>query len=84
MSTVADKTLPTRDPERFDLNGNMPDEERLQRAMDVFANEVNRTTATYLESCMHCGICAEACHYYIQTEDPKYTPVWKLEASEAR
>ena len=80
MSATADDAVFKRDPQRFDLNGNLPDEERLQRAMDVFAKEVNRTTATYLESCMHCGICAEACHYYIQTEDPKYTPVWKLEA----
>ena len=47
--------------------------------MENFAKDINRTTATYLESCMHCGVCAEACQYYVQTEDPKYTPVWKLE-----
>ena len=64
---------------RFDLQGDMSDEERVEKAMENFAKDINRTTATYMESCMHCGVCAEACHYYIQTEDPKYTPVWKLE-----
>jgi len=64
---------------RFDLQGDMSDDQRVARAMETFAKDINRTTATYLESCMHCGVCAEACQYYVQTEDPKYTPIWKLE-----
>ena len=64
---------------RFDLQGDMSDEERVAKAMENFAKDINRTTATYMESCMHCGVCAEACHYYNQTKDPKYTPIWKLE-----
>ena len=64
---------------RHDVQGHMSDEERLASAMTTFAKNVNRTSATWLESCMHCGVCAEACQYYLQTEDPKYTPVWKLE-----
>jgi Fe-S oxidoreductase len=36
-------------------------------------------SAFRLESCIHCGICADACHYYIATEDPQYTPIWKVE-----
>ena len=32
-----------------------------------------------MESCIHCGHCAEACHFYVTSEDPKYTPIWKLE-----
>jgi len=64
----------------FDAYGDMPDAERLAKAKHAFARNVNRTTATYMESCIHCGICAEACHYYRQTQDPKFTPIWKLEA----
>jgi Fe-S oxidoreductase len=64
---------------RYDLIGEMSDDERVAAAMENFAKDINRTTATYLESCMHCGVCAEACQYYTQTKDPKYTPVWKLE-----
>ncbi len=64
---------------RHDIQGDMSNEERLENAMVDFVKNVNRTSATWLEACMHCGVCAEACQYYLQTEDPKYTPVWKLE-----
>ncbi len=64
---------------RHDVQGDMSNEERLDNAMADFVKNVNRTSATWLEACMHCGVCAEACQYYLQTEDPKYTPVWKLE-----
>ena len=64
---------------RFDLQGDVSDDERKRLAMLNFAKDINRTSATYLEACVHCGKCAEACHYYVQTEDPKYTPIWKLE-----
>jgi Fe-S oxidoreductase len=64
---------------RFDLQGDVADDERVRRAMVNFAKDINRTTATYMEACVHCGQCAEACHYYVQTGDPKYTPIWKLE-----
>jgi Fe-S oxidoreductase len=32
-----------------------------------------------MESCIHCGQCAQACHFYVASGDPKYTPIWKLE-----
>jgi Fe-S oxidoreductase len=51
----------------------------MQGAMKGFASEVGALSAFRLESCIHCGICAEACHFYIATEDPQYTPIWKVE-----
>jgi Fe-S oxidoreductase len=48
-------------------------------AMQGFAQEIGALSAFRLESCIHCGICAEACHFYIATEDPQYTPIWKVE-----
>jgi Fe-S oxidoreductase len=48
-------------------------------AMKGFAQEIGALSAFRLESCIHCGICADACHYYIATEDPQYTPIWKVE-----
>ena len=70
----------SRAPEpRFDLQGDIAEGERLRHAMASFARDFNRTTSTYLEACLHCGQCAEACHYYVRTGEPKYTPIWKLE-----
>jgi Fe-S oxidoreductase len=57
----------------------MSDAERVQKAMANFSKDFGTTAAAYLDACIHCGMCAEACHYYVATGDPKYTPVWKLE-----
>jgi Fe-S oxidoreductase len=64
---------------RYDKQGERTDEDRLKSAMAGFAKDFGRTAAIYLESCIHCGNCAEACHFYVQTGDPKYTPIWKIE-----
>jgi Fe-S oxidoreductase len=63
----------------FDKQGELKDAERVALAMEHFAKDFSTTTATYLESCIHCGVCAEACHYYVSTGNPEYTPIWKLE-----
>jgi Fe-S oxidoreductase len=63
---------------RFDKQGDAPDAERVRRAMQAFARDMTRTNATYLESCIRCGHCAEACHFYVTSHDPKFTPIWKL------
>lgn len=54
-------------------------DERVAGAMRGFAREITAMSAFRLESCIHCGMCAEACHFYLTTEDPKYTPIWKVE-----
>ena len=64
---------------RYDTQGEMPDAQRVHTAMVNFVKDFGATAATYMESCVHCGQCAEACHFYVQTGDPKYTPIWKLE-----
>ena len=64
---------------RCDKQGERSDDERLAAAMAGFAKDFGRTAALYLETCIHCGNCAEACHFYLSTRDPKYTPIWKLE-----
>jgi Fe-S oxidoreductase len=65
--------------ERYDVQGDTPDDARVHAAMVHFVKDFGATAATYMESCIHCGQCAEACHFYVQTGDPRYTPIWKLE-----
>lgn len=64
---------------RSDRQGELSGAERVDRAMQSFMKDFSATTATYMESCIHCGHCADACHFYKVTGDPKYTPIWKLE-----
>ncbi len=63
----------------FDKQDGQSDEARVEAAMRSFVSEFGVTTALHLESCVRCGLCAEACHFYVTTGDAKYTPVYKLE-----
>ncbi len=58
---------------------NLGERERVAGAMRGFAREIGALSALRLEACVHCGMCADACHFYIATEDPQYTPVLKVE-----
>ena len=51
----------------------------VDRAMRRFAEGYDSLTALRLESCIHCGMCADACHYYLATDNPDYTPILKAE-----
>lgn len=74
------KRLSVRKPEeRYDTQGDMTDEERITKAMQNFAKDFNYVSATYMEACIHCGACAEACPFYQASGDPRHTPIWKIE-----
>lgn len=55
------------------------DDERVARAKAVMRRKTDRALALDLESCVNCGYCSEACHFYQGTQDPKYTPTRKLD-----
>ncbi len=63
----------------FDQQGTQADEARVDAAMRSFVREFGVTAALHMESCVRCGMCAEACHFYVATGEPKYTPAYKLE-----
>ncbi len=52
---------------------------RTQEGMNTFVKETGGWVASQLEACTRCGLCAEACHFYIASGNPEYAPVWKLE-----
>ena len=51
----------------------------LEKGVRVFKEVIDAPIASYFNSCVHCGLCAEACLFYTETGDPKYTPIHKLE-----
>lgn len=57
----------------------LTDDERVARAKAVMRRKTDRALALDLESCVNCGYCSEACHFYQGTQDPKYTPTRKLD-----
>ena len=64
---------------RHDKQGDMSDEKRVSMAMHHFVKNFNTQTASYLDGCLHCGMCADACHFHVRTGDARYTPIWKIE-----
>jgi Fe-S oxidoreductase len=51
----------------------------LDKGISVLKEMIDAPIASYFSSCVHCGLCAEACLFYTETGDPKYTPIHKLE-----
>ena len=51
----------------------------LERGVKAMMEQIDAPIASYFNSCVHCGLCAEACLFYTETGDPKYTPIHKVE-----
>ena len=51
----------------------------LERGVRTLLEQIDAPTATFFTSCVHCGLCADACLFYTETQDPRYTPIYKLE-----
>lgn len=60
------------------INSYNSTERNVEKGVSVLKSQIDRRVASYFASCVHCGICAEACLFYTETEDPRYTPIYKL------
>ncbi len=46
---------------------------------DLLQGRLNRNLEVYFQTCQRCGGCADTCHYYRATGDPKMIPAYKIE-----
>ncbi|MCP4693770.1 MAG: (Fe-S)-binding protein [Desulfobacterales bacterium] len=55
-------------------------EEKIAEVINrVVKNETGARLKTYVDTCVHCGLCADACHYYLSHDnDPRYAPAAKV------
>lgn len=51
----------------------------LQQGIEVLKEQIDAPIASFFNSCVRCGMCADACLFFVETGDPKYTPIHKLE-----
>jgi Fe-S oxidoreductase len=49
------------------------------RGINAMIEQIDAPMASFFNSCVHCGMCAEACLFYTETGDPQYTPIHKLD-----
>jgi Fe-S oxidoreductase len=55
-------------------------EDHIEKVINkVLETETGARLKIYVETCVHCGLCSEACHYYLSHDnDPKFSPVGKV------
>ena len=51
----------------------------LERGVETLKAQVDARVEAYFSSCTSCGVCAEACLFYLESGDPRYTPIYKTE-----
>ncbi|MCE1164272.1 MAG: (Fe-S)-binding protein [Bacteroidetes bacterium] len=54
-------------------------EDKKQKGLKVFSGQEDSKLITHLNSCVHCGLCAESCMYYLVTKDERYIPAKKVD-----
>ncbi len=54
-------------------------EKSLERGLEVMRGQIDAKVSSFFSSCVHCGLCAEACLFYTETGNARYTPIHKLE-----
>jgi len=53
--------------------------ETQQPGLQALRTKIDTKVKSFFSSCVHCGICAESCLFYTETQDPRYTPIYKAE-----
>ena len=51
----------------------------MNKGLNALREQMDAPIGTFFSSCVHCGMCAEACLFYTETGKPEYTPIYKLE-----
>jgi len=72
---MSEKAL-TNDPLEKKIKQLKPED--LKKALQVFREKLNQEYAVQLNSCVHCGLCADSCHYYLTHKDVQSLPAYKL------
>ena len=50
-------------------------QDQIQKGLEVLKAEKDGKLITHLNSCVHCGLCAESCVYYNASPEAKFIPV---------
>lgn len=57
-----------------------PKANNVKKLMERLGQKVNRSIASSLLACVHCGLCADSCHYALaRPDDPTMTPAYKAD-----
>ena len=54
-------------------------DDKKNKAIRILSEPKDSKLVTHLNSCVHCGLCAESCIYYLATKDERFIPARKVE-----
>ncbi len=57
----------------------MADNTAVSKALQVLERQLNRPLMAALQVCARCGVCAEACHYYVADGELEHVPAYRAE-----
>ncbi len=52
-------------------------EKDIETMLATLAEKVDAELAAQMQTCVHCGLCAESCHYFLATGEAKAIPAYK-------
>ncbi len=54
--------------------------DRIEQVINrVINHETSARLKAYMQTCVHCGLCSDACHFYLSHDkDPRFSPVGKV------
>ncbi|MCD4737111.1 MAG: (Fe-S)-binding protein [Bacteroidales bacterium] len=56
-----------------------PTKDKIRKGLEVLTADKNGKLLTHLNSCVHCGLCADSCVYYNIEPDVKFIPATKVD-----
>jgi Fe-S oxidoreductase len=54
-------------------------DDRIKKGLSVFGKRMDGKLFSHLNSCVHCGLCAESCIYYLAEPKGKFIPAVKVD-----
>ena len=53
--------------------------EQIDKALKILRMPEDSKLVTHLNACVHCGLCATSCVYFLTMKEDKYVPARKVE-----
>ena len=80
MTEAAKKKTPKGLDQGIEVGASSLTNEKIEGVIkSVLENETGARLKIYVDTCIHCGLCSEGCHYYLSHDnDPRYSPVGKV------
>jgi Fe-S oxidoreductase len=55
------------------------DSDKIATALGVLSQRLTRQLEASMHACAHCGLCNDACHYYVSIREPEMVPTYKAD-----